>query len=79
LSGLSKAEWEEWQGNPVTVLVRDSLARLMDRKRKAFQAAWFSGNPPSEAHRLALVALAEWHEDFFTATHDELMAAMEQK
>lgn len=79
MKDLSAETWAEWLGNPVTELVRDNLARMLDRKRQAFQAQWFNGQPPSEAHRLALVALTEWHEDFFTATHEDIKRAMEQE
>lgn len=76
---LSPEEWEAWRDNPVTQLLRDLLARQLARKRQSLLDQWWRGNPPPESVRLALVGLEEWHEDFFTLTHDELKAAIEDE
>ena len=76
---LSPEEWEAWRDNPVTQLIRDSLARMLDRKRQWALDQYWRGSPVSEASRLALVGLGEWHEDFFTLTYDEMKAAIEDE
>jgi hypothetical protein len=77
LSKLSPQDLEEWQGNPVTCLLRDNLGRMLARKRAVFQSRYWAGNPVPEECRLALVALEEWHEDFFSASFEDVMTVME--
>jgi hypothetical protein len=50
---------------------------LVAQQQAATQAYW-AGKPWPETDRQSLVRLRAWHEDFFTATYDEMMRAMEQ-
>lgn len=79
MSRLSPEEWEAWRDHPVTQLIRDLLARQLARKREYLKDRWLQGQSPSEGERLAILGLGEWHDDFFTLTHSELMAAIEDE
>ena len=80
--GLSKRLtpelWEEWQGSLATQTVQSALSDMIHRQRQAATAAYWAGNPWPESERLALSRMAAWHEDFFTATLDEITEALRE-
>ena len=77
LKGFSESEWADWLANPITEAARDALRRSLDRQQAAAQRDYWAGRAWPEADRQSLVRLAAWHEDFFTATYDEITAAIE--
>lgn len=82
---MSETEWQrwseamaEWQGHPVTELLRGLLDRQIAARKAALQSRWWAGQEVPEAERLALIRLEEWVEDFFDLTADDLRAAIER-
>ena len=74
---LSQEAWEEWGEHPVTLAVRHAVQCLLDQQREAAQAAYWAGRAWPESDRQSLVRMAQWHEDFFDTTADEVMAMIE--
>ena len=79
LSKLSKSEWEDWLANPITEAVRDAVGQMLAQQQAAASAAYWAGKAWPEAERLALCRMLAWHEDFFTASHEEIQQVMERE
>ena len=80
---MNEQDWQnfceqvsEWQGHPVTEALRDLLGQQIEARKSHLQAKWWAGQEVSEGERLAVVRLEEWHEDFFSASADDVRAAM---
>ena len=69
----------EWQGHPVTEMLRDLLSQQIQARKSSLQARWWAGQEISEGDRLSVARLEEWHEDFFSASPDDVRAAMERE
>jgi Xaa-Pro aminopeptidase len=74
---MTKTDWEEWQANPVTVAAREAVKASLSAQQAAATQAYWSGRAWSEIDRAALVRVLAWHEDFFTASFEEMKAAIE--
>jgi len=74
---FSREDWQEWQASPTTEAVRDALRRMLDHQQAAATSAYWAGRAWPEAERIALSRMVAWHDDFFTATYEEITQAME--
>ena len=79
LKGFSKSDWADWLDNPITEAVRDAVAASLARQQAAATRDYWAGKAWPEADRQSLVRLAAWHEDFFTASFEEIKAAIEDE
>ena len=77
LKAPTPEEWADWLTHPVTEWARDNLAAVLDRQSAAATSAYWAGKAWPEADRQSLVRLQAWHEDFFTATLEDMMAVTE--
>lgn len=77
LKDLSPEQWADWLDSPITGAVKAALGETLKRQAQSCQAAYMAGRAWPEAERLALVRMVAWHDDFFTASYDEIMAAIE--
>lgn len=75
LTKLSRQEWEEWKGSPVTEALRDAMGALIEREREAAQAAYWAGKPISEENRISLMRAVAWHEDVFSSSYEDAVAS----
>lgn len=75
LTKLSRQEWEEWRTAPVTEALRDAIAAQMVAEIKNAAERYLAGRPIPEESRAALMRMQTWHEDFFTSSYDDVIAA----
>jgi ribonucleotide monophosphatase NagD (HAD superfamily) len=76
---FSQEEWEDWQGSLITQAVQGAVLQLLERQEQSAQQAYWAGKPWPDSSREALVRLRAWHEDFFTASYDEIKTALERE
>ena len=73
---VSNSDLQDWQQNPVTEAMQGALRLLLEKQRRAAEAAYWADKPWPEHHRKALTLLEVWQENFFEATKEDLEAAL---
>ena len=71
------AALSEWRDNPVTLALREAMARVLDRRKAALVQSFLSGREDLAADRKAFLAVEQWVEDFFEASAEDVRAVME--
>lgn len=70
---------DEWRGNPVTEVLREAMALVVQRRKDRLCRLYLDGRPASEAERLALLMIEQWADDFFNSSAEDVRQVMESR